>query len=904
MDTLISTLKAIFSEQGVGEVINSLLVDIGYHRWIEFEKNDNEVEPFLTKFIRVSTNLTIDHARAAWRITADNYTKDSSLESSSRSQYCSIYNILVHFSEMVLGVADSEPICRFEHLLCWQDVTQCVGEDLITTSFLANRDVMEHSFRNNFSWPEYVSHDNQALNNLFENRMADVHNHLKGSGFSSELNWLSLMNDVIGRRQQFEDANFSISKAGHSIFSNSYSASSLYVRVMQAAAIRLWLFQECSFNRDNQNGCNGSAIITYQDVLAILKEDSDIGISTHLQDLRSKIDATNTFWGRKFPINDGTNKVVDYAILDIGELIASNPDDNINTILSGERFLLYHVFRRIYRCDDGYERLSVLLYVYLLIKNQFLSEVFQRNGTSGFANFSDYESRKEHFIKDGSIYKSLVIQTAIGSSLVDNRFLESRIAPDSTERKLAPKIKSYDKEATAIGPKAFSAGHPNSSQPQRWEYVAHFIKKKDRPNYESMLQQPQNWNVRKEVESQSKAIYNLRQHFPRIAQRIVGIDAANSELFCRPEVFAQAFRYLRVCHGNRWLGANPEDGMFGEQNPISDLKVTYHVGEDFYDIIDGLRAVREAMMFLEMRGGDRIGHGLVLGTDVAQYYKDRSYAIPMSQQCILDNMAFLLIEAYELDGFDKIKVWAEFQYEKYFRRIFKEVSNEWSKPPSPNTYYQSWLLRGDAPICYSNWRNERVENPVNRNDYLGSFSPWERACFVRGSIHDDARTNGDARRLYHYYHYNAKVKENGSKFDQIKFPIEAISVIERLQEKILRQVEGCHISIECNPSSNLKIGSMQRYIEHPIFKFYTLPSDRTHKPHHIRVSINTDDKSIFATSLEREFSLLAAACDKEFQHGNTEVTPREVYRWLDEIREMAFEMRFRDTLRAKINYFI
>ena len=59
-----------------------------------------------------------------------------------------------------------------------------------------------------------------------------------------------------------------------------------------------------------------------------------------------------------------------------------------------------------------------------------------------------------------------------------------------------------------------------------------------------------------------------------------------------PEVFSPAFRYMR----NHWTGNE-------------DLRITFHAGEDFVHLLSGLRMIVEAEEFLEMRQGDRIGHG-------------------------------------------------------------------------------------------------------------------------------------------------------------------------------------------------------------------------------------------------------------------------------------------------------
>lgn len=77
----------------------------------------------------------------------------------------------------------------------------------------------------------------------------------------------------------------------------------------------------------------------------------------------------------------------------------------------------------------------------------------------------------------------------------------------------------------------------------------------------------------------------------------------------RIAVFATEFRYLRngdLCLENvRW------DQCFRKN--FVNRKSTYHVGENFLDIADGLQAIDEAVMFLSLAKGDHLGHALVLG---------------------------------------------------------------------------------------------------------------------------------------------------------------------------------------------------------------------------------------------------------------------------------------------------
>ena len=124
-------------------------------------------------------------------------------------------------------------------------------------------------------------------------------------------------------------------------------------------------------------------------------------------------------------------------------------------------------------------------------------------------------------------------------------------------------------------------------------------------------------DLREIVKTQARAIVSLRESYSSKAKLINGIDAASSEFDARPEVFAVAFRYLK---DHKLKG---EFNVLKNKTNIVDNKLfaTYHAGEDFFDIVDGLRTIDEAIKFLNLRQGDRIGHALALGLNANDYFK-------------------------------------------------------------------------------------------------------------------------------------------------------------------------------------------------------------------------------------------------------------------------------------------
>jgi hypothetical protein len=84
-------------------------------------------------------------------------------------------------------------------------------------------------------------------------------------------------------------------------------------------------------------------------------------------------------------------------------------------------------------------------------------------------------------------------------------------------------------------------------------YVLHFPKNKDKTDYNKkddigdkivISMRPRDYELRRTVHQQSLDIVSLREKISPVVKRILGIDACSNEIGCRPEVFAQSFRFL------------------------------------------------------------------------------------------------------------------------------------------------------------------------------------------------------------------------------------------------------------------------------------------------------------------------------------------------------------------------
>lgn len=263
--------------------------------------------------------------------------------------------------------------------------------------------------------------------------------------------------------------------------------------------------------------------------------------------------------------------------------------------------------------------------------------MIQVNRQVGFANFSNYEVRKEAFIEGIHMYEKELVRLAVNESLSKDCMvsLEARICPSETPSKLYKKI---DRNISFV----------DKNNYDKLIFVLHFPKKEDVAFQNS---RPRHYKLRNSVRTKSDSIAKLLMSGTYVNKFIKGIDACANEINCRPEVFAQSFRYLSdIMFESEYVNNNLS------QKIMTKLHMTYHAGEDFLDIVDGIRAIDEVLL-LQTRKRSRIGHGLALGVDPYKYYCYKGKTLVMEKQRYLIilsgyyakqmNMAFMLIKACE-----------------------------------------------------------------------------------------------------------------------------------------------------------------------------------------------------------------------------------------------------------------
>lgn len=690
-----------------------------------------------------------------------------------------LFYALIHFTKEVLRTEGNDcPVVLFEQLFKWKEVTEITGETALVCAFLAYNDSLDslNSARNdkrNFNWPNLLLTDNRLLRYIFkENRLIDLHQHLKASTSTFGISWTCLMNHISRRSKQFE------------FLANDKAKSRYYYdAVILAAKIRMAIYQRI--------------MQSDKSILVDINEEIDklflTGIARNRKQVHFLIDRlrTETRQCQKC-------FVYDYAASDNHEITA---------VFEGERQLLYAAFKHVFDGDKLF--ISHLLYRYLLIKSIIRAEMVQFNANVGFANFTSFEQKKEIFIEDYREYADLLFilpMYEVRTHYYQDE-IETRIAPQASYRKIRQRYNRIKKLQERYNTSAAD-----------YRLIYHFIKKKEQSSGAFGL--CRNFHTREEIKKQTSALYKLQQK--KSVDKVIGIDAANSEFFCRPEVFAQAYERLSSCHLNR----------------------TFHVGEDFYDLADGLRAIDEAIQFLNLRRGDRLGHCLALGIQPESYYAEHDYHLAIPRQVLTDDVVWL-----------------------------KMKSMEWNVPIPPRVEKQ-----------IIDFFNSGKENQFSMEDYYEAMRLRKES--PRKYIHAET----DAQQIYQCYHYDSKQREKGEIVEDFKIFPEYVSFIQMMQDKMMEYIEDKQLVIECCPSSNVKVGRLKYYDCHPIFRFCEI---RDEDAHHLPVTISTDDLGIFYTSLPREYELLALALlKKKDRDGNPVYRSQEIYNWVERIVKNAHIYKF------------
>ena len=805
--------------------------------------------------------FSIDDAKAVRCVLNDAYHEGS----------MGVLEMIADFSEQALTLRDGHPFVRYEQVLRWRDTVHPLGTVPFICAFLATEDTRRIRERRMFSFNAVLPTDCPRLETVFNHGMAENHFHLKGSTPSFLLSWVYIMNNHLSDCRAELDS-WDKKRRGTEY---EHMDESLYLLVVKAAAIRLFLFSLLRDPKDKSLHALVREIIEARDELTC------VSLTDRLQ---AEISSWREISGAPVQIGWQTDSLKpdghgftfcpDYALL----YSTDNLDNSTYNLFAGEFYFQYSLFRKFFNKDKEFIPYTDLFYAYLAAGAKLREEIVQCNNQFGFQNFCEYDGRKSALIRCSPRFLAAQKYIALMTNLSDKRIehLEARIVPDESATEISRQICEYN-----------SLLDPAMLKNDRLVYILHIPKRNDTLHSEAVsCVTCRDAALRRHTRRVVSALIDLRNGSDPSALCIRGIDACANELYVRPEIFAPEFRRMK--------NHEPEKPPDREKS-MPMVRVTYHVGEDFIDLVDGLRAIWEAMTFLELGRSDRMGHALALGIDVTQWYQQKQYRVFLPRQNLLDNCVWLmhvLSAGGRLDPQLAAELLSECtrQYEYIYEASMPYQENE--NNFNVTDYFRAMELRGDEPDCYCNYRS--FEDYSRSLDSTKVDRPYALRSDDKGSpLYEMRRSNRKVIRLYFHYHYNPQVKKRGAETVEYHTSKRYVTAAAEAQRLLQRQIADKGIAIESNPSSNVLIGNFNRYERHPIVAFNDRGLfDNPDNPN-LFASINTDDQGVFDTSLENEYALIARGLEQMTDDRDERVVSSDrIYVWLDNIREMGLEQVF------------
>lgn len=738
-----------------------------------------------------------------------------------------LINLLVNASiELLTKSASREPKVKFSKLLRWNDLSRFIGQDILVSAFVALQIAAGKRITKSYIWPTTLQHNCKSLNQLLNKGLSDLHNHLGAAWDTFDLSWIQWCNhcdvkdetlrNILECKQQ--DLDYIVPSADGKF----QPGMRHYLNV--AAIIRYYIHLLIDENKvvDNE-------VVNELSMVAV---DSGKAQEMYVYCIGEK----SSFREQKaLRITDFNTAYWDYALLQsdfdrFSRYEATSP----YVAFVGERRMLIHYMVRVLRGDVAACSFMPFFHLYVLIKNKLRRCFVQTNDICGLDNFQDYNSVKnKHFVID-AFRQKYIVQTSLDRRL--NDYVEGRIS--------IIELKHWVNANFRLSLFCNESYFLNQDLQNHLTFVVTLNKRNSDGNTRFGN------NITKTKKDSKKIIKSTH------IDHIVGLDTCGNELIAPPEVFAHAYRY-----------------MVKTQESFA-TKLTYHVGEDFYDLVDGLRRIDEALRFLPLKKGCRLGHAIAMGLNPLDYYQKRHFTYIAPKQIVLDNIVWLIYKSDScglcLTNTLRSKLLKD--AEKIYNDIGYRISTGLSF--SIEDYWQSMFLRADdidvdAQDDYSAWHETSL---------------CEDICSSVASLNDNATTIDDV--------YKNQVVDESNKTMEYRWDRGIVDIVVELQDKMLYDVDQRGLSIEACPTSNLLISHMTRYDEHPIFKYF---QPRNNGGRNMLVSVNTDDRGIFATSLYNEYSILALALlkDEPSKYGSTHQTwHSDVMAYIENLRQMSNSLRF------------
>lgn len=498
---------------------------------------------------------------------------------------------------------------------------------------------------------------------------------------------------------------------------------------------------------------------------------------------------------------DGGDIADDYSVINIWGM---DKTKSFSPIIDEILFYLY-VFDYLSRYENDF--IACKFHHYLLIKGIIHRLSVMQCSQYGFTQFQYITETPSRYGVETS-YKNRFLQL---SGAGDNKylsFIEGRFSPGKNKFEINNLVRRIYKGFNEAKVETDS----RLLDDVELYLVAHFIKKKEKKNVKNLPVRHR--DLRTDLRKRALALVQYIMTNNEYGSKIKGIDAAASEFDAGPEVFAPIFRFLR-------------------KNGIANC--TFHAGEDFKHIVSGIRSIYEAVLFLELRHGDRLGHCTAIGIEPQLWMDKTGCKCIISQGEWLDDMVFLwfLIKETKESRLQQCVPLLESQISEFSHKVYGKIF-------PPYILSEAWKLRKFDPFLYMEEKNFSDFNPFIIESY-------EKDKEIRQMFENEDMN--EIMKIYHRISFNAN-----DEYDKL-IEIESGRILNPneiciVQGIVLDFLNKKGIAIETLPTSNLRISYYDEIREYHLKNWLNNTLSHCTPP----VVLGTDDPGIFSTNIFNEYA--------------------------------------------------
>lgn len=489
-----------------------------------------------------------------------------------------------------------------------------------------------------------------------------------------------------------------------------------------------------------------------------------------------------------------------------------NQSDTLARILAPERLLVWHAWRAVFLGVDG---AAPILERYLQVRNAFHKGLLSDPGSRGLQRFRRAFSRRWIQLEATEHSPQLASRAAhaersrIACALT--AFLGDRgEAPEDTldvELRVSPlsKATAQRRWAARLAGIADALVDPAGAR-ARCAFVVHLLKP-------PLVASAEPHAAPSLPTREMRALIRTLEAQPCWRSLIVGIDAAGEELSAPPRSFAAAFHLARL-----WENQNPAPVQAGGTTRAR-LGFTFHAGEDFRDLLTGIRHVDEAAHLLAMVPEDRLGHATAIAWRASEWYHN-----PWRTPRLDDHLLDLL--------------WAE--------ALLREGSGDDQRLARQARMRLERLLSQHGFRCTSG-RVERIVDELDLDNVRHCPDPREHTRLLDDSTEPFAPGEiplSEAELLAMLRPPDTTAFNRLVSIDL--WAGDWVVLVERCRRRVVERLARRSLVIEANPTSNLVVGGLRAYEELPYLR---VEDGRPRGFEGLAFCICTDDPAVFQTSL-------------------------------------------------------